>query len=231
VLLPIFACLLSCAEPVSVFVEAEVSSAPAKGAHVVLTPGDPRIPRTDPTFLYLSGIVTQALIRKGLQPASTPGDGAILVGIEWLREPPKMVSQAALMQESGNFRGVPPSLYASQTHVRGIAGEESLGDLSPSNDPIDKSRKVTVYPWTVRLNAMEPGGTAAAPLWRVTASGDGATRESADILPELVAAALPFIGVRTDRRQVRVAATDAVVKAIVAGSPKAGPATPVGTGF
>jgi hypothetical protein len=220
-MLPIFACLFSCAPPVVVSVEAQTKSAPAAGTQVVLIPFDPRVPASEPTYAYLVTLVSRALAAKGLQPTPSAGEGHAVVAIDWRRDPPKVTTRvlAAGMQSPG-FRSAP---RGTPQDVRGgIDGGEPFDSgnpliLSPGDSQAQKTAR---YPWTIVLRGLDPAAISSAPPWTVTASGDSPSEDPADIAPQVIAASWPFIGTNTARRDVRISAGDAAVKTILADSPK-----------
>jgi hypothetical protein len=223
---PIFVCLFNCAPPVVVSVEASAMSPPTAGAQVVLIPSDPRIPMTDPTFVYLAKIAALALEEKGLHP--TPAGGAVrsFVAIGWRRDAPKVTTRVLHRGDSLSPSDLPVGPAGGSQAVRGLDGTTSLAEalnpgLRDARQPI--TQKITRYPWTIELKALDPAGPDATPLWRVSGAGESDSEDPADIAPQIIAASAPFIGVASARKQVRISAGDAAVKAILDGTPKAKP--------
>ena len=222
---PILGCLFACgAAPVAVSVEAHGKSAPAPGAQVVLVPADPRIPPTDPVYVYLTKVVSRALSQKGLRPTTTVAEGDAVVSIGWLQDAPKVITRTLSTMGSGNFGEVPRSQSGG---VRGLAGEPSLADLSTGIDPAEpKVQKITRYPWTIELKGLDTTGPTPVVLWVVTARADSASDDAADIAPELIAASAPFIGTDNSRKDIKISAGDAAVKSLLVDMTKAGPEQP-----
>ncbi len=219
-LLPIFACLFSCAPSIVVSVEAHAQSAPAAGTQVVLVPFDPRVPTTEPTYAFLATLVSRALAEKGFEPVPSAGEGHAVVAIEWRRDAPKVTTRVlAAGVEGSGFRtvprGTPQDIRGGIGGDEGGAGNSLIGDSGPP-----RVQKVSLYPWTIELRGLDPAAIGAAPLWTVTASGDSLTEDPADIAPEVIAASLPFIGTNTARKNIRTSASDTAVKAILVDSPR-----------
>ena len=228
-LLPILACLFSCGPgPVTVSVEAHGKPPPAPGAQVVLVPADPRIPTSDPTYVYLTKVVSEALTKTGLRPTTAAGaDRSILaISIGWELDPPKVIVPVAPTMQNGNFRGVPPGLHPGT--LRSTSGETDLSDLGTGMETAEsRSVKITRYPWVLELKGVDQSSSVAKVLWSVTATADGPSNDPSDVAPQLLTAGVPLIGTETRRKTVKLSAGDAAVKALVADNPKAGPAASV----
>lgn len=223
-LLPIFACLFNCAPTVVVSVEAHAIAAPVAGTQVLLMPADPRIPSTDPTYAYLSKMLTQVLTKKGLRPVSTAGDAQAVVVIGWRRGDPKVTEHVI---DNGYDL---PAFDNQQAAIGGtfhdVEGASSLADtLNPGirDAHAPTIMKTTIYPWIIELRGSAQSPASAPPTWTVTmtASTDKPTEDPAGIAPEMVAAGAPFIGSDSKRKDVRISASDAAVKSILEDGAKA----------
>jgi len=211
---PILACLFACgAAPLAVSVEAHGKAAPAPGTEVALVPADPHIPPTDPIYVYLTKVVSRALVQKGLRPTTAAGKSYAVVSIGWLRDAPKVITRTPFTMDSGKFGEVPRSQSGD---VRGLAGEPSLTDHStPLDPPESKVQKITRYPWMIELKGLDTSGSRPVVLWVVTASADSASNDAADIAPQLIAASAPFIGTDNSRKDIKISAGDAAVKSLI----------------
>ena len=64
------------------------------------------------------------------------------------------------------------------------------------------------------MKAIDPAGGGAPPLWKLSVAGDSASEDPADIAPAILAAGMPFVGVSTPPKNIRISASDEAVKAI-----------------
>jgi len=207
---PIFACVFGCGVQITTVVEAKASPEARREVRYEIVAGDPNVLPKNPDFLAIAKIVNRALQAQGFEPAKSPDDSDLVVIIDWMTGDP-----VEHRRHAGGDAGEP--------QVRGAAaglpghpagGTNNYGAFGFGLDPTDNL--TPSYLQTLTLKAVDKAAFQADPaaaksLWEMNLASDSGISEPSASAPQMVAAAMPYMG-QTAKARVMIGSTEKSVK-------------------
>ena len=207
---PIFACLILCGTQISVTIDARATPEARSATRFVLDASDPRVRPTNPDYLAIARAAARALSTQGFEEAKSPGDGDVVVLIDWMVGEPRVIAHHA----GGDVGGPQVSGAAAGTKgmpAGGTGNNASFGFGAEATDRAD-----LVYPRTITLRGVDRAAFQADPaakgLWDVTLRSDGDTDDVPTFAPQMVAAAMPYLASNAGKVRGRLGSTEDPVK-------------------